>query len=576
MTAHTSHRTDSLRRMLRSALAVVVALAALSLVGCGGEFHTAITVNADGSARIDSTFSTSRADIERQLRWWRESADRRARQQEWDEGSLPVEQEPDAPEPADHEELTEEQKFARDVRLMLEEELNDNLADDAPRSQITDLTIGEEQISFTLTGKFKDLEQFITQLPLTIPDSPYNRVQLEKTDDGNIRLTISPSERVMAFVKPDQLKGMIKAQKTKASVKITLPGEIKTSSMPTREGNTTEYVLDPTDDETIEQMFTLLTKPVVIEAAPGGLDLSALPLDSGEPEAMAFGEGPRGEAEDVGAGVPITEPDAKYLTEALSVTKTVVHTYPGAEDFHENPYNRYGEQSGAQVQAQLYPPRGRMIRGLQSLKITKAVDDQDRPIEVPAAQPLSYHDPSEARPDQPVELGLRLKLPKPDAEAIELVEGEAVVSTFDRWLTHRVDPLKPAPDKQIDLSDVLEGATLTIQRTRTPRIDKEDEDQGNDLEGAVQLVLLGPPAVPALDVTIELPGFGHVNSHNREERITEEDGKTRYFIEMHYSTWFWGDEGEVPPQVKPVLIIRYPDGIKRHRVKFKLEALDLF
>ena len=64
-----------------------------------------------------------------------------------------------------------------------------------------------------------------------------------------------------------------------------------------------------------------------------------------------------------------------------------------------------------------------------------------------------------------------------------------------------------------------------------------------------------------------------VSSHNRRDSTKEKEGTKVRSVSVGYNV-FIHDEG---PATGPLtLIVRYPDDMRRERVKFSLEGLDLF
>jgi hypothetical protein len=288
------------------------------------------------------------------------------------------------------------------------------------------------------------------------------------------------------------------------------------------------------------------------------------------------GYGP-GNDDELGDDLPITEPAEPYLAEANSVRKVVVHTYPAAKQFQEQLEYGYGGEyeSGCTVEARIFPPRTRYVDSISSIKILKAVDDQGRPVKPRRDQTTHmtrHFGLDDQEPGQPAQISLDLALPEPDAEAIELIEGEALITSFGRWLTYSVEPVKPQPDKAIDLSDILKGATVTILRTATPRPD--ESDAGELTEGLIQLRLTGPKTIRHLDLNVEIPGFDNIHAYERRSTFQRNDDQFTRNVMLEYRPWSFDEAA--PTELKPTLTIRYPDDLQRHHVKFTLEAMDLF
>lgn len=563
-------------------------------IGCAKQTDTTLKINADGSSTATIVMTLDRRQIESQLQWRRQADSHFDEDIQWDEGSLPVpsgsdadfeteadsgstpanDSEQGAPESSENDQA--ERKLAEDIKAMFQEESSSERFDQM-HTEVKQVQVKDDEVEIVTEVRFDTLEALVKYLPFSNAGGPVERVQIAQTDQGNVKLTITaegPGEMDARTRK--QYVQMIKAQKLGGSITIVLPGEIVSSTLPVTKASSTSLSLDPQDDDSIDTFFDTLSKPVVIEAKPGALVMDALPLDSDEMEVDWDMHG-RTSEDELGADLPITEPAEPYLAEATSVRKVVVRTYPAAKKFEEQLEYGFGmeHESGCTVKARLFPPRTRYIANVASVKMRKAVDDQGRSIE---SRPESdarftrYFGMDEQEPGQPTDISVELALPAPDAEAIELIEGEVMLTSFGRWLAHSIDPVKPMPDKPIDLSEILDGATVTILRTATPRPD--ESDAGELTEGIIQLRLTGPEAIQHLDLGVKIPGFDNIHAYERTSSFERSGEQCIRNVTLEYRPWAFDEMS--PARIKPRLVIRFPDDLQRHRVKFKLEAMDLF
>ena len=232
-----------------------------------------------------------------------------------------------------------------------------------------------------------------------------------------------------------------------------------------------------------------------------------------------------------------------------------------------------GGTSGCVIQARLYAPEGRTVSELGAVRVARAVDDQGRPIKPKRGQsqgnvPVRFPRYDGEEPGTQTDFAIRLELPPRDAITIEELEGEAIVTTFGKWKEHRIDKIQADKEKEIDVSDVLPGATVAIRSVKA----RVDED-GN-LSGTVSLKATGPEELQHVEFRVEAPGVESLRSNEMRSSSTSRAGKRTRTITIQ--VYAYGEELEPNQEVPLTLVVRQPDDIKRERVKFTLEAVDLF
>ena len=157
---------------------------------------------------------------------------------------------------------------------------------------------------------------------------------------------------------------------------------------------------------------------------------------------------------------------------------------------------------------------------------------------------------------------LRLKLPEPGAEMIGRLRGEVIATTHGRWQELVVPELEADPKKQIDLSDILPGAKMAIAAV-----------QQKDKRGSVNLKIVGPTTIRQLRFVLRSPGMRRMSTHSQSDSSTTAGDQTTRSLTVAYHAY--RSPGTVPVGTMS-LIARYPGELRRERVKFVLEELDLF
>ena len=156
---------------------------------------------------------------------------------------------------------------------------------------------------------------------------------------------------------------------------------------------------------------------------------------------------------------------------------------------------------------------------------------------------------------------LRLPLPQPDAQSIETLEAEAIAVTAGSWKQMTLTNIQEGATNEIDLAEVLPGATLQITRFSF-----------KNRQLNIQAQLKGPRTVRQLEIQPKIPGSDRFSGSDMERsfRVTGTQA-TRTMMIRGYSY----DQSSAISSGGLVLVVRYPVDLRRERVKFKLTGLDL-
>ena len=393
-------------------------------------------------------------------------------------------------------------------------------------------------------------------------------VRAEIDTNHNFRITFIPGRDSARYTRV--MSRQWKSAKTDLQWKLILPGKILSSGFPNTEATSTWLDLASDRPETIDAALKIIGTPVVVTAEPAGLKLEE-PLESKKLVQTAW------KARRTDPDLPITEAGPGFTAEPISIAVSTVHRFPeGEKYFKDRPASyMFGIQStGAVVSAKLFPPKGRELKNVTAVLVKAAKDDQGRPISLAsenADEPQNYRDSvtfdgdafngGDSQKSAAARIELRLGLPAPDAKSIDELQAEAVALTIGGWKEMMITNAQADPQKEIDLGEVMPGAKLTIKKIA-----------GKKSQKTVQVTLEGPKEISQLDVKIKLSSRRGGQSMMNERRSKTTGDKTTRNLTVQAYEFEMGGEAEGGPLT---LLVRYPQDVKRERVQFKLNALDL-
>jgi hypothetical protein len=375
-------------------------------------------------------------------------------------------------------------------------------------------------------------------------------VVFETDTNQQVRITLVPERHAESYAR--RVRPQWKAARLHLKFRLTLPGRIISSGLPETDGRSTGLVIDSSRDESLDALMALQATPISIVAEPGGLQLVAK-LDS---KKLRRAIPSAGNSE----GLPVTEAGPGFSAESLSLTLTTHYRFPGTEKYFKS--EEFDERgAGAVLNAKLSAPRERFILSLENARVIRAVDDKGRELSVPEKDEESSVS-IEAEPGPTADVVLRTELPPNDASAIDELTGEVIAMTGGGWKTMTVTNIsESSTNVTIDLDEVLPGARFTMKKwnSRSRQLSFEAE-------------LTGPAEVAQLILKFEAPDGERFSSHAYNRSVNTKAGVTtrRVTVQAYMSSFEEGDSAARPP-----LVIRLPQEVRRERVEFKLEGLDL-
>ena len=503
-----------------------------------------LAIRPDGTCSYTNVSLAPRAALEQQMRMM----DRYLKDSETaDDATPPV---------ADTKE-TETKPFTDDELIKKIEASKDDDSETSPDEKLT-VTITNGMVRLQTVRSFDSLEDMLRDSSaLWESGVGFQYARFETETNGQVRVTFSVEPEMPRYFKT--MRASLKLMGTKGEFRLILPGKILTSALPVIQGNMTSFTLDGKKDESLDAAAKLYEAPVVITAEAGGLKIPQ-PLDSKTIR--------RTNPED-GKGVsdlPLTDAGPGFLAEPESITTSTLNVFPEGKDFFKEGSGQYmAKQTGATISAKIFAPKGRILQSLSGVKVVKAVDDKGRTI-----APAESDEGGQAKADfsmdsmgsgksESLSVQLALRLPATDAQAINEVDAEAIAVTAGTWKTMSVTNLQ-ATNNEIDLSAVLPGAKMIITKFTSKKN-----------EYTIQAEIKGPPTVKRIDFQTKIPGIDESNSSSNDRRLNTKAGISTRVIDIR--VYNYSDQEPAGPMV---LVVRYPQDLRRERVQIKLTGLDLF
>jgi hypothetical protein len=329
------------------------------------------------------------------------------------------------------------------------------------------------------------------------------------------------------------------------------------SDLPQKEGNSTGFTLDASTDENLDAVMKLQEKPVVITAEAGGLKV-AEPLDSRVLMRRRY------VSASPGSDLPIADAEPGFVAEPLSLTVRSVYLFPEGRKQMGDAVDYSGNRPGVTVNAKLFAPKGRILLSAEDVKVSAAKDDKGRVIGKGSGEDddvsfRSYSSGSE--PGNSAGIQLQLPLPEFDAQAIDELNGEATTVTAGGWKQIAITNVQSGSTNEVDLGELLPGAKMVVKKVTS-----------RSRQIQVQVQVTGPEAINRLDLKLTVPGNEEIHSYSSNRGSSGRSGTTTRTVDVQAYTY--GMENEAAPG--PVsLVVRYPQELKRERVRFTLRGLDL-
>jgi hypothetical protein len=510
----------------------------------GRQYQSVLAINADSSCVVTIIVVQPRTEVEQRLRMMERYED----MQEAAEDSS-GEAKPAVSATNNVAAYTDEQLAAK-----LTENFNDR--DNGSGGKFA-VRVEKDSVVTVTTNTYPTLEEMLRErYPIwTTGGLMFEDARFETDSNGLLRVTLMPQKNMGRYFKT--YRSALKMSGAKSQLKLVFPGRVVASGFTNTQGNATWMDVDGSKDETLDALQNFYTAPTVIVAEAGGIKLNQ-PLD-----AKSLWRTRRfRQASD--EDLPLTDAGPGFVAEAQSLTTTTLQIFPGGEKYYE----RNVVTTGAVVTIKLFAPKGRTLESVSDVRVVSAVDDKGRSI-VPDTGNEDEDMAGNRRyggggsPDtSSTQLELGLQLPKSDAHAIDKVSATAVAVTVGSWKEMPVTNLQANATNAIDLSPVLPGATMTITKVSSKN------HQFN-----LVATLTGPATVKRLDVKAKFPGAQQFNSNCNERKTSTTEGRTTRVIQVQAYGFGEPDTGALG---NIMAVVRYPEDLKRERVKFDLNALDLF
>lgn len=542
-----------MKQLIRWTLAALVAgLAAQWNAGAsaqntqaGTEQNTVLTIHADGTSKLVSRTIQPRAILEQEIR----SMERFQQMTEGGAKTSPGTNTAAAkPKPLSDQELTQKVRDLWSERTSRFGEGSGNKID---------VKLEKDKIETDSTRTFASLKELLQQGSSiwSAGGVAFSNTRLETDTNGLLRLTLTPITSAPRYVR--MMKAQWKLSGTKSTLKLVFPGKVVSSSFPEKQTNATWMVIDASDDASLDAAMKMYEKPVVITAEAGGLKLNE-PLES-----RALQRSLRG-GEMAGEDLPITDAGPGFVAEALTVTTTTIHVFPQGTNYANNDMFGNSPQAGVVIRAKLFAPRGRTLLSVSGARILKATDDKGREIkpgEDGGESMFQSYSGGSSEQSSAMPFQLQLQLPRPDAQAINELDGEVIAVTAGNWKEMTLTNLQQNATNELDLSAVLPEAKLAITKLEV-----------NKNQTTLQARITGPKTIRSLELKAEIPGNHQFNSNSSDRGFHTRNGKSTRTISIQ--GYAWGD-GNLSSQSPLVLVVRHPEDLHRERVHFNLKALDL-
>lgn len=444
-------------------------------------------------------------------------------------------------------------------------------------SKVERVEVTTNQVRMVSTMTFTSLVELASQPLHEWTPYPLELVEARfETTNGLFRTTFTPSPRAGSVLRRLSRNS---GSQFNFEWRLAFPGPLRESSFPQTNANQAWVRIETGNAAAVTNLLPLLQKPLVFAADAAGMAIPS-PIQSNRP-ARRSGQS-SGEPE-----IPITDAGPGFIAEAESLAINTLYQFPGAatnrpaaraalgtdgepdEDSEMDPEMMMMAMQGQSpeellVQVRLFAPRERTIRKLTDLKLLRAVDDQGRAVPE-AAMPklegveagmqsfMSY--PRSAS----VSFQLRLALPEPDAQSIETLEAEAIVTTLGDWQSLVLTNLQADAKKEIPLDNLIPGARLVVTKIETRNNTKVD------------LRLSGPRDIGLLDLKLR-QGRRPVRNANANDTSPPATG-TNATRQVSIQAYDYTGRPATPQPYS--LEVRFPRDTKRERVRITLTALDL-
>ena len=414
---------------------------------------------------------------------------------------------------------------------------------------------GKDRVRLVWTNGFASIKALVDEgrASMELGGFSFETMRFEQNTNGHLQVTIRNEAQGRRH--SQRAVEMWKRMKVKLEHRLVLPGKVLSSQLPSTDGTATWLALDWEKEETLKAGVKVESMAeVVVVAEMGGLKLDQ-PVESSRQTRGPFRQ------RAAQPGLPVTDAGPGFSVEAQSLELTTVHRFAGApkDSLQRRGYRE--NEPGLKVRAQVFPPKGRAVKSVEKPAVLKAVDDQGRVLKARTSgedEPETGSSYSNPR-SEPVQIELGLELPAANAQSIEELSAQVVLSTVGKWRELSVTNIGAGFTNSIDLSTLLPGARLAITKVTT-----------RDTQITIQATLTGPAAVRDIEFTApETPG-DRVRLHAYDQQTRTKDKILTRKVQI--SGYGFGRSAQ---PAAATILLRMPEDLRRERYQFKLTGLDL-
>ena len=518
--------------------------------GNGTEQHAVLTIKADGSCLFLTETVESRTVAEQQVRIM-ERIQKMSESADEGVGETPAQTDLSS---TNATKLYSDEELTRKIAETMNERAGESAEDS---DQKLNVEIKKDTVLIITTRSFASIEEMLQNSDAIWSQSGviFENVRFETDTNGNLRITLTPRSGMGRYLKNIRSEWKLRGVKSGIETGFSRQGDFQRLSSDANQ-------CDLAGGERRTGRIAGCGGKTLCRAYGHHRRVGRTQIGLSRSNRKALRRSSR-ERDEAGRRFPITDAGPGFVAEAQSITTTTLHVFPGGEDYFNQNANSLRLQTGAVVNAKLFAPKGRTLLSVSDVRVFTARDDKGRSV---AAEPEdSENVQSEFNSGNSSDVGslniqLPLQLPQPDAQAIDEISAEAVTVTAGTWKEMTLTNLQENTTNELDLADVLPGAKMVITKLSSKN------GQFN-----LQARLQGSRTVQRLDVRAKIPGNDSFNSYSSERRFNIKGGEaTRGLTIQGYGL------GDTSSQGSIVLIVRYPEDLRRERVKINLKGLDLF
>jgi hypothetical protein len=533
-----------MKRFIRWTLALALFVAAAwntnsfaQMFGETWDQTVVLAIQSDGTCRATNVTTAPRATMEQQIRMM----ERYQNMADADTQPAPGATEAQT-KPFTDAELIQKVKAMR-------EDSNERAAGSDEKLSVT---VTNDTVRTEITTSFSSIEELLKDRTAFGEQMvQFENTRFEQDTNGHLRVTFTPQAGMQRYFKT--MRSATKLTGVRSVFQLILPGKVLASGFPEIQDRTTGFTMDAKKDESLDAVMKLYEGPIVITAEAGALKLPQ-PLESKTLQRANRGHG------EIGDDLALTDAGPGFAAEAQMITTKTIRVFPEGREYFKQGGQYFAQQTGTVVSARIFAPKGRTLQSVSDVRVLKATDDKGRGV-APVEEDESYSSYSGGSPQgNSTSVQLHLQLPLADAQAINEIAAEAIAVTAGAWKQMTLTNLQENATNEIDLAEVLPGAKLTITKFTS-----------KDRQTTIQAQVKGPATVRRLDFQAKVPGVQQMNSSFNERRfVTKEGISTRTIYIQAYT---YSENGEA--NESPVLVVRFPEDLRRESVKFKLTGLDL-